>query len=156
MADFFFNTTLGTILLIIGQIFLVVIPLLLALAFLMYADRKIWASVQLRRGPNVVGIYGLLQSFADFAKYIVKEVIVPAGADRAVFFMAPMVTLVMALVAWAVIPFNDGWVLSNINVAILYVFAVSSLEVYGVIMGGWASNSKYPFQIGRASCRERV
>jgi len=145
MADFFFNTTLGTILLIIGQIFLVVIPLLLALAFLMYADRKIWASVQLRRGPNVVGIYGLLQSFADFAKYIVKEVIVPAGADRAVFFMAPMVTLVMALVAWAVIPFNDGWVLSNINVAILYVFAVSSLEVYGVIMGGWASNSKYPF-----------
>ena len=145
MADFFFNTTLGTILLIIGQIFLVVIPLLLALAFLMYADRKIWASVQLRRGPNVVGIYGLLQSFADFAKYIVKEVVVPAGADRAVFFMAPMVTLVMALVAWAVIPFNDGWVLSDINVAILYVFAVSSLEVYGVIMGGWASNSKYPF-----------
>ena len=145
MADFFFNTTLGTILLIIGQIFLVVIPLLLALAFLMYADRKIWASVQLRRGPNVVGIYGLLQSFADFAKYIVKEVVVPAGADRAVFFMAPMVTLVMALVAWAVIPFNDGWVLSNINVAILYVFAISSLEVYGVIMGGWASNSKYPF-----------
>tara|TARA_R110002096_G_scaffold77918_12_gene183771 strand:- start:1565 stop:2467 length:903 start_codon:yes stop_codon:yes gene_type:complete len=99
----------------------------------------------LRRGPNVVGIYGLLQSFADFAKYIVKEVVVPAGADRAVFFMAPMVTLVMALVAWAVIPFNDGWVLSNINVAILYVFAISSLEVYGVIMGGWASNSKYPF-----------
>ncbi|MBA97990.1 MAG: NADH-quinone oxidoreductase subunit NuoH [Sulfitobacter sp.] len=145
MADFFFNTTLGTILLIIGQIFLVVIPLLLALAFLMYADRKIWASVQLRRGPNVVGIYGLLQSFADFAKYIVKEVVVPAGADRSVFFMAPMVTLVMALVAWAVIPFNDGWVLSNINVAILYVFAISSLEVYGVIMGGWASNSKYPF-----------
>ena len=145
MADFFFNNTLGTILLIIGQIFLVVIPLLLALAFLMYADRKIWASVQLRRGPNVVGIYGLLQSFADFAKYIVKEVVVPAGADRAVFFMAPMVTLVMALVAWAVIPFNDGWVLSNINVAILYVFAISSLEVYGVIMGGWASNSKYPF-----------
>ena len=145
MADFFFNTTLGTILLIIGQIFLVVIPLLLALAFLMYADRKIWASVQLRRGPNVVGIYGLLQSFADFAKYIVKEVVVPAGADRAVFFMAPMVTLVMALVAWAVIPFNDGWILADINVAVLFIFAVSSLEVYGVIMGGWASNSKYPF-----------
>jgi NADH-quinone oxidoreductase subunit H len=145
MADFFFNTTLGAILLIIGQIFLIVIPLLLALAFLMYADRKIWASVQLRRGPNVVGIYGLLQSFADFGKYIVKEIVVPAGADRPVFFMAPMVSLVMALVAWAVIPFNDGWVLSDINVAILFVFAVSSLEVYGVIMGGWASNSKYPF-----------
>lgn len=145
MADFFFNTTLGTILLIIGQILLIVVPLLLALAFLMYADRKIWASVQLRRGPNVVGVYGLLQSFADFGKYIVKEIVVPAGADRPVFFMAPMVTLVMALIAWAVIPFNDGWVLSDINVAILFVFAVSSLEVYGVIMGGWASNSKYPF-----------
>ena len=145
MADFFFNTTLGMILLIVGQIFLVVIPLLLALAFLMYLDRKIWASVQLRRGPNVVGVYGLLQSFADFGKYIVKEIVVPAGADRPVFFLAPMVSLVMALVAWAVIPFNDGWVLSDINVAILFVFAVSSLEVYGVIMGGWASNSKYPF-----------
>ena len=145
MADFFFNTTLGTILLIIGQIFLVVIPLLLALAFLMYADRKIWASVQLRRGPNVVGIYGLLQSFADFLKYIVKEIIVPAGADKFVFFLAPMIAFVLAVVAWAVIPFNHGWVLSDINVAILFVFAVSSLEVYGVIMGGWASNSKYPF-----------
>ena len=145
MADFFFNTTLGMILLIVGQILLVVIPLLLALAFLMYLDRKIWASVQLRRGPNVVGVYGLLQSFADFGKYIVKEIVVPAGADRPVFFLAPMVSLVMALVAWAVIPFNDGWVLSDINVAILFVFAVSSLEVYGVIMGGWASNSKYPF-----------
>jgi NADH-quinone oxidoreductase subunit H len=145
MADFFFNTTLGMILLIVGQIFLVVIPLLVALAFLMYLDRKIWASVQLRRGPNVVGIFGLLQSFADFGKYIVKEIVVPAGADRPVFFLAPMVSLVMALVAWAVIPFNDGWVLSDINVAILFVFAVSSLEVYGVIMGGWASNSKYPF-----------
>ena len=145
MAEFFTNTTLGMILLIVGQIFLVVIPLLLALAFLMYADRKIWAAVQLRRGPNVVGAFGLLQSFADFGKYIVKEIVVPAGADRAVFFLAPMITLVMALIAWAVIPFNDGWVLSNVNVAILFVFAVSSLEVYGVIMGGWASNSKYPF-----------
>jgi NADH-quinone oxidoreductase subunit H len=145
MADFFFNTNLGMLLVIIGQILLVVVPLLVALAFLMYADRKIWAAVQMRRGPNVVGVFGLLQSFADFGKYIVKEIVVPAGADKAVFFMAPMVTLVMSLIAWAVIPFNDGWVLSNINVAILYVFAVSSLEVYGVIMGGWASNSKYPF-----------
>jgi len=145
MADFFFNTTGGILLLTVGQILLVVVPLLVALAFLMYADRKIWAAVQMRRGPNVVGVYGLLQSFADFGKYIVKEIVVPAGADRAVYFMAPMVSLVMALVAWAVIPFNDGWVLSDINVALLYVFAVSSLEVYGVIMGGWASNSKYPF-----------
>ncbi|SPF80542.1 NADH-quinone oxidoreductase subunit NuoH [Pseudoprimorskyibacter insulae] len=145
MADFFFNTNLGIFLLTVGQIFLLVLPLLVALAFLMYADRKIWAAVQMRRGPNVVGFYGLLQSFADFAKYIVKEVVVPAGADKFVFFLAPLVSLVMALVAWAVIPFGDGWVLSDINVAILYVFAISSLEVYGVIMGGWASNSKYPF-----------
>ncbi len=145
MADFFANTYLGMALVIIGQVFLIVIPLLVALAFLMYADRKIWAAVQMRRGPNVVGIFGLLQSFADFLKYIVKEVVFPAGADKAVFLLAPMISLVMALIAWAVIPFNDGWVLSDINVAILYVFAVSSLEVYGVIMGGWASNSKYPF-----------
>ncbi|WP_293447883.1 NADH-quinone oxidoreductase subunit NuoH [Planktotalea sp.] len=145
MYDFFTTTILGMGLTIVGQIFLLVIPLLLALAFLMYADRKIWAAVMMRRGPNVVGVFGLLQSFADFLKYIVKEVVFPAGADKAVFLMAPMVTLVMSLIAWAVIPFNDGWVLSEINVAILYVFAVSSLEVYGVIMGGWASNSKYPF-----------
>jgi NADH-quinone oxidoreductase subunit H len=145
MIEFFTTTTLGMGLTIIGQIFLVVIPLLLALAFLMYADRKVWAAVQMRRGPNVVGVFGLLQSFADFLKYIVKEVVFPAGADKAVFLLAPLVSLVMALIAWAVIPFNDGWVLAEINVAILYVFAVSSLEVYGVIMGGWASNSKYPF-----------
>lgn len=145
MAEFFTTTGTGIALLILGQILLIVVPLLVALAFLMYADRKIWAAVQMRRGPNVVGFYGLLQSFADFGKYILKEIVVPAGADRAVFFLAPMISLVMALVAWAVIPFNDGWVLSDINVAILFVFAVSSLEVYGVIMGGWASNSKYPF-----------
>lgn len=145
MPEFFITNPLGMGLLIVGQILLLVVPLLLALAFLMYADRKIWASVQMRRGPNVVGVFGLLQSFADFGKYIVKEIVVPAGADKGVFFLAPLVSLVMALIAWAVIPFNDGWVLSDINVAILYVFAVSSLEVYGVIMGGWASNSKYPF-----------
>ncbi|MEQ9693636.1 NADH-quinone oxidoreductase subunit NuoH [Shimia sp. SDUM112013] len=145
MIEFFTTTNLGIFLLIVGQILLVVVPLLVALAFLMYADRKIWAAVQMRRGPNVVGTFGLLQSFADFLKYIVKEVVYPAGADKVVFLLAPMISLVMALIAWAVIPFNDGWVLSDINVAILYVFAISSLEVYGVIMGGWASNSKYPF-----------
>jgi len=145
MIEFFTTTTLGIGLLIVGQVLLIVLPLLVALAFLMYADRKIWAAVQMRRGPNVVGFFGLLQSFADFLKYITKEIVYPAGADKVVFLLAPMVSLVMALIAWAVIPFNEGWVLSDINVAILYVFAISSLEVYGVIMGGWASNSKYPF-----------
>lgn len=145
MIAFFTQTILGQLLVILGQCLLVLIPLLLALAFLMYADRKIWAAVQMRKGPNIVGAYGLLQSFADFLKYIVKEIVVPAGADKSVFFLAPMISFVLAVVAWSVIPFNDGWVLSDINVAILFVFAVSSLEVYGVIMGGWASNSKYPF-----------
>ncbi len=145
MADFFHNTYLGIGLLTVGQVLLLVVPLLLALAFLMYADRKVWAAVMLRRGPNVVGVFGLMQSFADFLKYIVKEVVVPAGADRTVFFLAPMISFVMAMIAWAVIPFNEGWILADINVAILYVLAISSLEVYGVIMGGWASNSKYPF-----------
>ncbi len=145
MADFFLHTNLGFLLLTLGKILLLVLPLFVSLAFLMYADRKIWAAVQMRRGPNVVGVFGLLQSFADFGKYIVKEVVVPAGADKFVFFLAPMVSLVMAMIAWAVIPFSDRLVVSDINVAILYVFAVSSLEVYGVIMGGWASNSKYPF-----------
>ncbi|MDE0851443.1 NADH-quinone oxidoreductase subunit NuoH [Yoonia sp.] len=145
MIEFFTNTNLGMILVILGQCLLVLIPLLVALAFLMYADRKIWAAVQMRKGPNMVGPFGLLQSFADFLKYIVKEIVVPAGADKGVFFLAPMISFVLAVVAWSVIPFNDGWVVSEINVAILFVFAVSSLEVYGVIMGGWASNSKYPF-----------
>ena len=145
MIEFFTQTNLGIVLVILGQCLLVLIPLLIALAFLMYADRKIWAAVQMRRGPNMVGTFGLLQSFADFLKYIVKEIIVPAGADRFVFFLAPLISFVLAVVAWSVIPFSDGWVLSDMNVAILFVFAVSSLEVYGVIMGGWASNSKYPF-----------
>jgi NADH-quinone oxidoreductase subunit H len=145
MAEFFTTHPFGILLLTVGQVLLVVVSLLVALAFLLYADRKIWAAVQLRKGPNVVGVFGLLQSFADFGKYITKEIVIPAGSDKFVFLLAPMVSLVMAMIAWAVIPFNDGWVLSDINVAILYVFAVSSLEVYGVIMGGWASNSKYPF-----------
>jgi NADH-quinone oxidoreductase subunit H len=145
MVEFFTTTYLGIGLMILGQCLLITIPLLLALAFLMYADRKIWAAVQMRRGPNVVGVYGLLQSFADFLKYIVKEVVIPAGADKFVFLLAPMISFVLAVIGWAVIPFNDGWILSDINVAILYIFAISSLEVYGVIMGGWASNSKYPF-----------
>ena len=145
MVEFFTNTNLGIVLLILGQCLLVLIPLLLALAFLMYADRKVWAAVQMRRGPNIVGPFGLLQSFADFLKYIVKEIVVPAGADKVVFFLAPLIAFVLSVIGWAVIPFNDGWVLADINVAILYILAIGSLEVYGVIMGGWASNSKYPF-----------
>ena len=140
-----FGFYFGTFLVILGQSLLVIVLVLVALAFLMYADRKIWAAVQMRRGPNVVGPFGLLQSFADFIKYIVKEVVVPAGADKAVFFLAPMLTFILAVVAWAVIPFADGWVVSDLNVGVLYIFAIGSLEVYGVIMGGWASNSKYPF-----------
>jgi NADH-quinone oxidoreductase subunit H len=118
---------------------------MISLLFLVYADRKIWAAVQMRKGPNVVGPFGLLQSVADALKYVVKEIVIPAGADRPVFFLAPMLSFVLAILAWAVVPFDQGWVLADINVAILFVFAVSSLEVYGVIMGGWASNSKYPF-----------
>jgi len=140
-----FGLYFGTFLVILAQCLLVVVLILVALAFLMYGDRKIWAAVQMRKGPNIVGPFGLLQSFADFIKYIAKEVIVPSGADKIVFFLAPMITFIMAVVVWAVIPFNEGWVVSNINVGILYIFAISSFEVYGVIMGGWASNSKYAF-----------
>jgi len=144
MAEFL-TTPAGTALLIAAQGLMIIAFVMLSLLFLVYADRKIWAAVQMRKGPNMVGAFGLLQSVADALKYVVKEIVVPAGADRFVFFLAPVLSFVLAVVAWAVIPFNEGWVLADINVAILFVFAVSSLEVYGVIMGGWASNSKYPF-----------
>ncbi|MGD9293746.1 MAG: NADH-quinone oxidoreductase subunit NuoH [Roseobacter sp.] len=144
MADFF-TTPGGIAVLILAQVLAVVGFVMVSLLFLVYGDRKVWAAVQMRRGPNVVGTFGLLQTVADALKYVVKEVVVPAGADKTVFMLAPMTSFVLALLAWAVIPFNEGWVLSDINVAILFVFAISSLEVYGVIMGGWASNSKYPF-----------
>ncbi len=128
-----------------GKSVLLLATLLLLIAYLLYADRKIWAAVQMRRGPNVVGPWGLLQSFADFLKFIFKEPIIPSAADKVVFLLAPLVSTVLALAAWAVIPVNEGWAVADINVGVLYVFAISSLEVYGVIMGGWASNSKYPF-----------
>jgi len=144
MADFLI-TPAGIALTIAAQCLLVIGFVMVSLLFLVYGDRKIWAAVQMRRGPNVVGMFGLLQTVADALKYVVKEIVIPAGADRTVFLLAPMISFVLALIAWAVIPFNDTWVLADINVAILYVFAISSLEVYGVIMGGWASNSKYPF-----------
>ncbi len=141
----FFSSTLGLLVLGVAQAGLILSFVMVSLLFLVYADRKVWAAVQMRRGPNVVGIFGLLQTVADALKYILKEIVIPAGSDRTVFLMAPLVSFVLAVVAWSVIPFADGWVLADINVAILFIFAVSSLEVYGVIMGGWASNSKYPF-----------
>ena len=144
MAEFL-ATPFGTFVLIAVQSLLIIAFVMISLLFLVYGDRKIWAAVQMRRGPNVVGPWGLLQSVADALKYVLKAIVVPAGADRFVFFLAPMLSFVLALIAWAVIPFDKGWVLADVNVAILYVFAISSLEVYGVIMGGWASNSKYPF-----------
>jgi len=145
-----------TFLLIVGQCLLVLVCLLISLAFLLYMDRKVWAAVQLRRGPNVVGPWGLLQSFADFLKFVMKEIVIPAGADRTVFLLAPMITFVLAVIAWAAIPFAEGWVISDLNVGILYLFAISSLGVYGVIMGGWAANSKYPFLGGLRSAAQMV
>jgi NADH-quinone oxidoreductase subunit H len=144
MAEFFW-TYIWPFLVILAHSAAVLVILLVAIAFLLLADRKIWAAVQLRRGPNVVGPFGLLQSFADMLKFVFKEPVIPAGANKGVFLLAPLVSSVLALSAWAVIPVNEGWAVANLNIGILYVFAISSLEVYGVIMGGWASNSKYPF-----------
>ena len=141
----FFQAYVMPFMLITAHSLAIMIALLLALAFFMYADRKVWAAVQLRRGPNVVGPFGLLQSFADILKYLFKEVVVPTTANKGVFLLAPFLTMFLALSAWAVIPFDEGWAVADINLGILYVLAISSLGVYGVIMGGWASNSKYPF-----------
>ena len=145
MTTDFWNTAPGWTILTLANVLIVTVGILISLAFLLYADRKIWAGVQMRKGPNVVGPFGLLQSFADFFKFVLKEPIIPDGADKAIFLLAPLVSFVLAFGAWAVIPFAPGWVVSDINVGILYLFAVSSLGVYGIIMGGWASNSKYPF-----------
>ncbi|MCF1494849.1 NADH-quinone oxidoreductase subunit NuoH [Agrobacterium vitis] len=143
--DSFVSTYVWPAAIMIGQSLLLLVCLLVFIAYILLADRKIWAAVQLRRGPNVVGPWGLFQSFADLLKFVFKEPIIPAGANKAVFLLAPLVAVTLALATWAVIPLNQGWVIANINVGILYVFAISSLEVYGIIMGGWASNSKYPF-----------
>jgi len=132
------------------------IALLLFVAFLVLMDRKVWAAVQLRKGPNVVGAFGLLQPFADLLKFILKEVVIPAGANKPVFLLAPLVSFTLALAAWAVVPIAKGWVVSDINVGVLYIFAISSLGVYGIIMGGWASNSKYPFLGGLRSAAQMV
>jgi len=133
------------LLVVAGKTLLLLAGLLIFIAYILLADRKIWAAVQLRRGPNVVGPFGLLQSFADFLKFVLKEPVVPASADKVLFLLAPLLTCVLALAAWAVIPVNAGWAIADINVGVLYIFAISSLGVYGIIIGGWASNSKYPF-----------
>ncbi|GAB6845852.1 MULTISPECIES: NADH-quinone oxidoreductase subunit NuoH [Methylorubrum] len=140
-----FLEVLGTVLLLALKSFVLLAALLVFIAYALLADRKIWAAVQLRRGPNVVGPWGLFQSFADLLKFVLKEPVIPAGANKAIYLLAPLVFAMLALASWAVIPLADGWAIADINVGITYIFAISSLGVYGVIMGGWASNSKYAF-----------
>jgi NADH-quinone oxidoreductase subunit H len=147
---------LTTLAFIVIQSVALLVSVLIIVAYLIYADRKIWAAVQMRRGPNVVGPFGLFQSFADLLKFVFKEVIIPDGANKGVFVIAPLVTATLALAAWAVIPVNQGWAVADINVGVLYLFAISSLGVYGVIMGGWASNSKYPFLAALRSAAQMV
>jgi NADH-quinone oxidoreductase subunit H len=142
--------------LIVAQSLAILVTLLIIVAFLLYADRKVWAAVQMRRGPNVVGPWGLLQSFADLLKFVFKEPVIPAGANKGIFLLAPLVTAGLALSAWAVIPVAKGWEVADINVGVLYIFAISSLQVYGVIMAGWASNSKYAFLAALRSAAQMV
>ncbi|MBE7637596.1 NADH-quinone oxidoreductase subunit NuoH [Sneathiella sp. P13V-1] len=144
MVEFWETYLLPTVI-ILAQILAIVVPMLIAMAYLTLYERKVMGAMQLRRGPNVVGIFGMLQPFADGAKLFFKETIIPTGANKFLFVLAPMITFFLALIAWAVIPFDDGWVLADINVGILYLFAISSLGVYGIIISGWASNSRYPF-----------
>ena len=155
MAEFW-TSYLWPLIIIVAQSVMLLVILLVAIAYVLLADRKIWAAVQIRRGPNVVGPWGLLQSFADLLKFVLKEPTIPAGANKGVFLLAPLVTCTLALAAWAVIPVNAGWVIAEINVGILYIFAISSLMVYGVIMAGWASNSKYPFLAALRSAAQMV
>ncbi|MBZ8132274.1 NADH-quinone oxidoreductase subunit NuoH [Afifella sp. IM 167] len=143
--DGFLHTYLIPGAIMVGQSLLLLVVLLIGVAYLLYADRKIWAAVQMRRGPNVVGPWGLFQSFADLLKFVLKEPVIPAPSDKTIFLLAPLLSTTLALAAWAVIPVDAGWAVADINVGVLYVFAIASLEVYGVIMGGWASNSKYAF-----------
>src|ERR1700758_3393388 len=152
----FWTGFLWPLIIMVAESVLVLVVLLLVIAYILLADRKIWAAVQIRRGPNVVGPWGLFQSFADLLKFVFKEPIIPAGANKGVFLLAPLVSCVLALAAWAVIPVSAGWVIADINVGILYIFAISSLGVYGVIMAGWASNSKYPFLAALRSAAQMV
>src|SRR3979409_266419 len=152
----FWTSYLWPLIVIVAQSLLLLILLLISIAYVLLADRKIWAAVQMRRGPNVVGPWGLLQSFADLLKFVFKEPTIPAGANKGVFLLAPLVSCVLALAAWAVIPVNVGWVIADINVGVLYIFAISSLSLYGIIMAGWASNSKYPFLAALRSAAQMV
>jgi NADH-quinone oxidoreductase subunit H len=156
LIRFFTTNWLGQAIVILAQCLAVTIPLLVAVAYMTYVDRKVWASIQLRRGPNVVGPFGLLQPMADGLKLLLKETIVPSSANGVLFIIAPMIAFMTALVAWAVVPFDDGWVIADINVGILYLFAISSLGVYGIIIAGWASNSKYPFLAALRSAAQMV
>jgi NADH-quinone oxidoreductase subunit H len=155
MAEFW-TSTLWPLIVMIAQSVLLLVVLLIAIAYILLADRKIWAAVQIRRGPNVVGPWGLFQSFADLLKFVLKEPIIPSGANKGVFLLAPLVSCVLALAAWAVIPMNLGWVISDINVGVLYIFAISSLSIYGIIMAGWSSNSKYPFMAALRAAAQMV
>src|SRR3984957_11647868 len=152
MADFFASAFwtgfLWPLIIMVAESLLLLVLLLIAIAYILLADRKIWAAVQIRRGPNVVGPFGWFQSFADLLKFVLKEPTIPAGANKGVFLLAPLVTCVLALAAWAVIPVNLNWAIADINVGILYIFAISSLMVYGGIMPGRASGSKYSFLVG--------
>src|SRR5882762_1457913 len=160
MTEFFASTFwtgfLWPLIVMVAQSLLLLVVLLIAIAYILLADRKIWAAVQIRRGPNVVGPWGLLQSFADLLKFVLKEPIIPSGANKGVFLLAPLVSCVLALAAWAVIPMDLGWVISDINVGVLYIFAISSLSIYGIIMAGWSSNSKYPFLAALRSAAQMV
>ena len=156
MIDFLFTHPVGILLLTVGKALALLVPLLIGVAYLTLAERKVLAAIQLRRGPNVVGPFGLFQPFADAIKMLMKETIVPTGANRLLFMMAPMLTFALAMIAWAVIPVNDGWAIADINVGILYLFAISSLGVYGIIIAGWASNSKYPFMGALRSAAQMV
>jgi NADH-quinone oxidoreductase subunit H len=155
MSDFWGNY-LWPLIVMVAQSVLLMVILLVVIAYILYADRKIWAAVQLRRGPNVVGPWGLFQSFADLLKFVLKEPVIPAGASKGLFLLAPLISVILALAAWAVLPVAAGWVIADINVGILYIFAISSLGVYGIIMGGWASNSKYPFLAALRSAAQMV
>jgi NADH-quinone oxidoreductase subunit H len=155
MAEFW-TSTLWPLIIMIAQSLLLLVVLLIAIAYILLADRKIWAAVQIRRGPNVVGPFGLLQSFADLLKFVLKEPVIPSSANKGVFLLAPLVSCVLALAAWAVIPMDLGWVIADINVGVLYIFAISSLSVYGIIMAGWSSNSKYPFLAALRSAAQMV